>query len=219
MAYCDLGDYAAARDYHEQALAIRLTIGDRQGEANSLVNLGLIYHGLGDDQTARQQCERALAIQQEIGDRRGQGYSLTYLGHALAGLDELDAAAKAYENALHLRRELGQNALTVDDLAGLARVAMAQGQRGRALEFAKEIAAWLEANGSGGIDDPLLAHLTCYRVLRSTTDGDVSAMERALLTTAHADRVHDSALRRSFLEGVAANREILAEWEAQEIRS
>ena len=48
---------------------------------------------------------------------------------------------------------------------------------------------------------------------------------RAILSTAHADllaqadRVRDPALRRSFLEGVAANREILAEWEAQEIRS
>ncbi len=224
--YLVLGDYAAARDYHEQALAIRLTIGDRWGEANSLVNLGLIYHGLGEDGTARQHCERALAIQQEIGDRRGAGYSLTYLGHALAGLGDFDAAARTYDDALRLRRELGQNALAMDDLAGLARVALAQGQKGRALELAREIAAWLEANGSGGIDDPLLAYLTCYRVLHSTTDGDASALgrARALLSTAHADllaqaeRVRDLTLRRSFLEGVAANREILAEWEVQETR-
>ena len=227
VAYCDLGDYAEARDYHEQALAIRLTIGDRQGEANSLVNLGLVYHGLGDDRTARQHCARALAIQQEIGDRRGQGYGLTYLGHALAGLGEYQAATQAYDEALRLRRELGQHSLTMDDLAGLARVAMAQGQRGRALALIKEILSWVEANGSGGIEYPLQVYLTCYRVLLSTAEGDASAMERAraILSTARADlvaqadRVRDSALRRSFLEGVAANREIVAEWEAQEIRS
>ena len=143
------------------------------------------------------------------------------------GPGEHEAVVKAYDDALRLRRELGQNALVVDDLAGLARVAVAQGQRGRALELVNEIVTWLEANGSGGIDDPLQAYLTCYRILRSTADGDAPAMgrARAILSTAHADllkqadRVRDPALRRSFLEGVAANREILAEWEAQEIRS
>ncbi|MBF8284803.1 MAG: putative Adenylate/guanylate cyclase with TPR repeat, partial [Anaerolineales bacterium] len=84
------------------------------------------------------------------------------------------------------------------------------------------IMAWVEANGLGGIEYPLQVYLTCYRVLHSTTDGDASVMgrARAILSTAHADlleqadRVRDSALRRSFLEGVAANREILAEWES-----
>jgi hypothetical protein len=115
----------------------------------------------------------------------------------------------------------------MDDLAGLARVAMAQGQRDRALALIKDVLSWVEANGSGGIEYPLQVYLTCYRILLSTADGDASAMgrARAILSTAHADlleqadRVRDPALRRSFLEGVAANREILAEWEAQEIRS
>jgi hypothetical protein len=82
---------------------------------------------------------------------------------------------KAYDDALRLRRELGQHSLSMDDLAGLARVAVAQGQRGRALELVNEIVTWLEANGSGGIDDPLQAYLTCYRILRSTADGDAPA--------------------------------------------
>jgi predicted ATPase/class 3 adenylate cyclase len=223
VTYCDLGDYAAARDYHEQALALRLTIGDRWGQANSLVNLGLIYHGLGDNETARKNCERALAIQREIGDRRGEGYSLTYLGHALAGLGEYEAAAKAYAEALHLRRELGQHGLTMDDLAGLARVALAQGQLGRAQELVREILAWVDANGTGGIEYPLQVYLTCYQVLRASADGDLSAMDRAreILSTAHtllqeqAARVRDPGLRRSFLEGVPANRDILAAWQAQ----
>jgi len=52
----------------------------------------------------------------------------------------------------------------------------------------------------------------------------IARLEHAHILPAHADlleqadRVRDLALRRSFLEGVAANREILAEWEAQEIR-
>jgi tetratricopeptide (TPR) repeat protein len=221
VVYCDLGDYEAARDYHKQALDIRLAIGDRYGEAASLVNLGLVYHGLDDDGAARKQCQQALAIQREIGDRRGEGYSLTYLGHALAGLGELEAAAVAYSRAMHLRREIGQHGLAVDDLAGLAHVALAQGDSKRALGRVEEILAWIGDNGSQGIEYPLQVYLTCYRVLRSTAEGDPAAVKRAgsLLSTAHTDLleraagISDEALRHKFLANVKANREILAAWE------
>jgi class 3 adenylate cyclase/tetratricopeptide (TPR) repeat protein len=221
--YCDLGDYEAARDYHEQALDIRLAIGDRYGEAASLVNLGLVYHYLNDDEAARKHCERALIIQREIGDRRGQGYSLTYLGHALAGLGELQAAAQTYDEAMRLRRELGQHGLAIDDLAGLAGVALILGDAERALEQAAEILAWIEANGSAGIEYPLQVYLTCYRTLQVTAGGDPTVVARAhsLLADAHkllmerAADISDEALRRKFLANVKTNQEILSVWEAE----
>ncbi len=216
--YCDLGDYAAAREDHQQALAIHLTIGDRYGEAASLVNLSLVLYGVGDSEAAREHCQRALAIQREIGDRRGEGYSLTYLGHALVGLGEWQAAAAAYEEALRLRRELGQYGLLIDDWAGLAHVALAQGQAEQALGRMEDILAWIDANGLEGIEYPLQVYLTCYRILKGTADEDPVALERArvVLSTAHsalmerADGIRDEALRRKFLENVKSNREIIA---------
>jgi class 3 adenylate cyclase/tetratricopeptide (TPR) repeat protein len=224
VVYCDLGDYEAARDDHRQALDIRLTIGDRWGEAISLVNLGLVYHSLGDNETARKHCERALAIQREIGDRRGQGYSLTYLGHALTGLGELEAAAEAYDEAINIRRELGQYSLLIDDWAGLARVAEAQGNAKEALERVEDILSWIEVNGTEGIEYPFQVYLICYRILQATAGGDPSATERAhaVLSTVHAallERaagISDEALRVKFLENVKANQEIMAAWEARE---
>jgi class 3 adenylate cyclase/tetratricopeptide (TPR) repeat protein len=223
VVLCDLGDYQAAREYHQQALDLRIVIGDRWGEAVSLVNLGLVCHNLDDDQAARDNCQRSLAIQQEIGDRRGQGYSLTYLGHALMGLGKLEAAAEAYDEAMRLRRELGQDGLAIDDLAGLARVAMAQGDSVRALERVEEILAWIEANGSEGIEYPLQVYLTCYRITSAMAQ-DASAVERAriILSEAHitlqeqAANISDGELRHKFLEDVKANREIVAAWEEQE---
>jgi len=225
--YCDLGDYVAARDYHQQALNIRLTIGDRWGEANSLVNLGLVYHALGEDEAAKEYCERALAIQREIGDRRGEGYSLTYLGHTLEGRSELRAAAEAYDDAVRLRHELGQHSLAMDDLAGLARVALMQGDAKQARKQVEEVLAWIEANGTGGIEYPLQVYLTCYRILSATAGGDPSALERArsILSSAHAmlmeqaAGIRDQALRQKFLESVKANREIVAAWEARDSSS
>ena len=224
VVYCDLGDYEAARDDHQQALDLRVTIGDRWGEAVSLVNLGLVYHGLGENEAARKHCEQALTIQREIGDQRGQGYSLTYLGYALADLGELKVAAEVYGEAMRLRRELGQSSLAIDDLAGLARAAMAQGHSERALEQVEEILAWIEANGSEGIEYPLQVYLTCYRVLSATARGDTSAIERAqaILFRAHttlleqATSISDRALRRKFMENVKTNRDIVATWEARQ---
>jgi predicted ATPase/class 3 adenylate cyclase len=223
VVYCDLGDYEAARDDHQRALDLRLAIGDRWGEAVSLVNLGLVHHGLGQDEAARKHCEQALVIQREIGDQRGQGYSLTYLGHALADLGQLEAAAEAYGEAMDLRRELGQHSLAIDDLAGLAHVAMAHGDVERALGHVEEILAWIEANGPEGIEYPLQVYLTGYRVLSAAAREDTSAVERAhsILSKAHASllaqaaSIGDHALRRKFMENVRANREIVAAWEAQ----
>ena len=193
------------------------------GEAVSLVNLGLVHHRLRQNEAARTHCEQARTIQREIGDQRGQGYSLTYLGHALADLGELEAAAEAYAEAMGLRRELGQHSLAIDDLAGLTRVAMAQGDVERALEQVEEILAWIEANGPEGIEYPLQVYLTGFRVLSTSAGEDTSAIERAhsILSTAHkslleqAASISDRALRRKFMENVRANREIVAAWEAQ----
>jgi len=222
--YCDLGDYETARKYHQQALDIRVTIGDRWGEANSLVNLGLVHHGLGENEAAWECCQQALEIQREIGDRRGEGYSLTYRGFALEGLGELEAAGEAYGEAMCLRRELGQDCLAIDDLAGLARVALVQDDFERALRHVEEILAWIEANGSEGIEYPLQVCLTCYRVLSATAEGQPSAVARAntVLSRAHATlmqqaaSISDRELSCKFTENVKANREIVAAWEARQ---
>ena len=226
VIYCDLGDYETARDYHQSALEIRITIGDRLGEATSLVNLGLVYHCLDDNQVAREHCARALDLMQEIGSRRGEGYSLTYLGHVLEGLNKLDAAFLAYDRALRLRRKLGQHGLAIDDLAGLARIALAQGKYTQALAQVDEILDWIEANGTEGIEYPLQVYLACYRVLRATKE-DAGLEERAdsVLSRAHtmlleqASGINDETLRLTFLENVKTNREILAIWQAHKERT
>lgn len=42
LVYTNLGPYPKALAYHEQALAIRREIGDRQGEGVDLSNLGVL---------------------------------------------------------------------------------------------------------------------------------------------------------------------------------
>ena len=49
-----IGNYAQAQEYHEKALAIRLEIGDRKGEAADYGNLGTVFQSLGNYDKAQE---------------------------------------------------------------------------------------------------------------------------------------------------------------------
>jgi predicted ATPase len=207
-----LGNFAAARDDHEHALALFQALGDRRGQSLAANNLGLAFHDLGDYEKARHYCEQALATRQSIGDRRGEGYSLTYLGLALEGLGALAEAHTAYEKAMHLRRDIGQAAAAIDDLAGLARIALKQNQPARAETYAEEARQWIREHGIQGIVHPLRVYLTCADVAAA-----MGKTEQAteFWHTAHnllleqAARISDQATRQVFLESVPIHNEVL----------
>jgi hypothetical protein len=130
------------------------------------------------------------------------------------GLDRLAEAADAYRQAMILRREFGQSHMAMEPLAGLARVSLAQNDLAQAQTHVEEILGFLEDNTLDGTEEPFRVYLTCYRVLHANQD----ARAQVLLTSAHsllqeqAAKIEDEALRRSFLENVAAHREIVREF-------
>jgi tetratricopeptide (TPR) repeat protein len=213
-----LGDYAGARTYLERSLAIRREIGERRGEGDFLAELTLIFHHLGNDREAQEYGQQALHIAQELGDRHIEGRALTLLGHLSLQQKRLPEAAGAYDQALALRQEIGQPHLAMESLAGLIRVSLARGDLTQAQDQAEEILAYLEANTLDGTDEPFRIYLTCYRALRANQD----RRARDILTTAHsllqdqAAKIGDEALQRSFLENVAAHRELVAAYRASQ---
>jgi tetratricopeptide (TPR) repeat protein len=177
-----------------------------------LSSLGLLSHRRGDDQAAYEYDQQALHIAQELGERRLMGYVLCRLGYALMGLGRLAEAADAYWQALTLRREMGQPNLAMEPLAGLARVALAQGDLPQARRHVAEILDYLETGSLGGTDEPFQVYLACYRVLCAARE---DSLAQAILNKTYqllqewATRISDEGLRRSFLENVAAHREIV----------
>lgn len=208
-----LGDYPLARETLGQAVTIFQHINQRRGQGFGLVDLGLVYHLLGDDGVARDYCEQGRDILHTIGDRWGEAASLRYLGLALEGLGDLDAAAEAHNLALVIYREIAQQAFAMEALAGLAQVALAQGKVAEALKHIEEILAWVVKEGVAGIEFPFRVYLTAYRVLAASGDaeraGEVLATAHTLLME-RAGRLEDEATCQSFLENVAAHREIVA---------
>lgn len=215
-----LGDCMLARKTLEQAANISSHVGNLRGEGYALSDLGLVYHSLGDDEMALAHCKQGRDRLCVVGDRWGEGGSWNYIGQALEGLGDLDAASEAYGQALTIKREIGQNAWAVEDLTGLARVALAQGRMAEALKQVDEALAWIAQHGITGLELSLLVYLTAYQVLDAA-----GYVERAgaVLTEAHdllmerAAKIRDEKLRRSFLENVAAHREILAAYRESQI--
>jgi len=198
-------NYGSALDGHHE-------INARQNEISPRFNLGLVHHYQGRQDIARTYLDQALQIAQQIGDRRAQAFAYLGIGNVLKEMGSLDQARAAYQKAMTLRRDLGQAHLVPEPLAGLARVCLAQADLGRARAHVEEILDHLESGGTlGGAISPFAVYLTCYRVLEASED------DRAprILEMAHnllqerAAKIADETMRCSFLENVAAHRQLV----------
>ena len=153
------GDYAAAAQAQEQALAIYRDIGDRLGQANALNYLGNVRLHTGDYAGAAQAEEQALGIYRDLGDQRGQATALNDLGNVRRATGDYPGAAQALEHALGIYRDFGDRRLqayALNSKATLHRVsgdlARAQECHQQALELARAIASrWDEAHALAGL--------------------------------------------------------------------
>jgi predicted ATPase/Tfp pilus assembly protein PilF/transcriptional regulator with XRE-family HTH domain len=132
------GEYGRAVALHEEALAIRRTLGDTHGIAASLNNLGNVAHVQGEYGRAAALHEESLALKRELGDTRGISASLNNLGNVAHQQGDYGRAAALYEESLALDRSLGDQRGIADSLNNLGGVAYAQGEHGRAVALYEE---------------------------------------------------------------------------------
>ena len=108
LAYYSQGDYDRAIDFQQQALEIAREIGDRNGIAHSLSDLGSAYPFAGRLSTkAIDFHQQSLEIQREIGDRKGIAKLLGNLGNAYASQGDYTKAIDFQQQALEIAREIG----------------------------------------------------------------------------------------------------------------
>jgi tetratricopeptide (TPR) repeat protein len=211
----EVGDNQRARNYFEQALAIQLQTGSRSFVVvYTYLNLGLARLPT-DPPAAHTAYQNALALARELSNRGAEAFALSYLGGFAEHQRDWEAARQDYEASLAIRNELKATAPAIEDIAGLARVALAQGRLGEARTHAETCITHLREKGVAGIEFPLVVYLTCYDVLRAT---GADSEARAVLADAHtlllkrADAISDAKLRASMVQNVAANRRVMAEW-------
>jgi len=218
FTYHSLGQVEKALGYWEKALVIAQGIGNLSLEGLSLGNLGLGYVTLERLEKALDYYKQALAIHQEINDQRSEGYLLDLLGNVYTDLEHWSAAQDAFQKTLTLRSELGQTHLTMESRAGLARLALAQGELENTKKQTNLILTYLDAGNSlDGTEYPFRIYLTLYKGLRASEDprADEILKNAYSILQDRANHITDEHLRNSFIENIPWRREIMALWQQQ----
>jgi tetratricopeptide (TPR) repeat protein len=80
--YRAVGRPQEALRLYEQALSLKLEVGDRAGEAATLNNMAATYQDIGQLQEALRLYQQALPLMREVGDRAGEATILNNLAAA-----------------------------------------------------------------------------------------------------------------------------------------
>lgn len=213
-----LGDFARAGENHREALTIRRDVADQYGMAVNLDTLGLVAQFQGSQAGARALYDEALTFQRALEDTRGAAFTLTHLGLLAEETGDVAVAVEAHRAALGLRtRGKRMPGAAVDNLAALARLALATGDLTEARRWAEQADALLTEEGIASVEFVALVYLTIYQVLHAAGRSDAGAARRAAqalsegqaLLRRQADAIADAALRQSFLVSGPYNRRLL----------
>ncbi|MBN2148871.1 MAG: tetratricopeptide repeat protein [Anaerolineales bacterium] len=206
-----LADFSAALGYNQKALEVWQMMGDRSREASSLYNRSIILSDYGDYQAARDMLERVCEVSNITGDKTVEGYGYVYLGLVLEHLGQYQDAWQAYSTGLALRREVGLYAMELDPLAGLARLASAQGDHDTAVTYADQVLTRLDTDGIAGVGDPLLAYLGAYRAMLAAgqTERGLEGLKRAYtILMEFAASISDAERRRAYIHDISPGKHI-----------
>jgi tetratricopeptide (TPR) repeat protein len=212
----DQGDFTESHRLLDKALEQSRKFGESFAECLALLNLVLRALYLGNLDEAQDFCEEAIEVIQknELADFKGSAY--VYMGSVLEERNRLEEAADHYQQALKIAKDLGKEYLAVYPLAGLASVKLTQQDIEQALPYVEEIMAFLDKHTLHA-DKDIHTYLICYRVLNSANDpkGDEFLRTAYRLLQERAQKIDDEGLRRSFLEKIPHNRNVVSAYEEQ----
>ena len=146
-----LGEYDKATEYNEKALAIKIEIGDRAGEASCYRNLAAVNKALREYEKAKEHLMRALAICFESADRATEATCYANLGTVFHSLGEYDKAKEYLERALAIKIEIDDRERGGSCYANLGDVFRALGEYDKAKEYyEKALAIKIEIGDRAG---------------------------------------------------------------------
>ena len=160
------GEHGRAAALFEETLLLRHELGDRQGIAGSLSNLGMAAYWQADYKRAAALYEDALAMYRELENWWGVANNLLNLGAVAYWQAEYVQATALYDEALALKRKLGDARGTALTLNNLARMLYWQGDHIRAEALHVEGLALMRKLGDrrGTADSVLnLSQLACQQ--------------------------------------------------------
>jgi CHAT domain-containing protein len=151
--------------YHE-ALELYRRATDRNGEANTLSNIGVVYWSLGEMQKALEKFNEALPVSRAIGDRRVEADILSNIGVVYRSLGDMQKALEKFNEVLLVDREVGDRAREAATLNSIGQVNWSLGQMQKALEKYNEALSLRRAVGDRNGEAVTLSNIgVVYRAL------------------------------------------------------
>ena len=133
-----VGDLARADALYSEVLALAREVGDTEGEARALSDLGTVAAVAGDLPSARRLLEESVERYRELGVPRGLAIALSNLGDAAGQEGRFEEAIAVTTEALAIQRELGDRGRSAISLNNLGSFSLQAGDVERSRE-------WLEA--------------------------------------------------------------------------
>lgn len=133
------GDFDAAFKYLSYALTVSREIGYKQGEAQHLRNIGILYRHKGESDIdldmALEYFQNALSIDTETGNKSGEAQDLDHLGKMYLDRGDLDLSQTYFTDALNAYRESGNRRGEARTLGNLGLVHQVKGDLDSALRY------------------------------------------------------------------------------------
>jgi len=221
-----LGDHGGALASLNEARAIYADVGDQQGVARVLNNLGILQRHQSNLVEAQKTLEQALEIFRRIGNKGGMVLAYNNLGNALWDQGDMARTLVAHQQSLALSREVGDKkseATSLNNLGGLltldGKLAEARQRYDESLHLAYEVGDQEGAGIALGNIADLLTRQGDLAVAKKTADealavhkkvGDKTYEAYALqqLGTVLASQGDLNAARTRYQEAIAVRHEL-----------
>jgi predicted ATPase/class 3 adenylate cyclase len=216
-AQADAGRYASALQHFQACLALATEVHWVISIVSSHYNIARCYREMGEPGQARQSAHTALDLARKTAQREIAGRSDLLLAHLDADAHHFESAQAHYAASAEAFEASQLPHFASQAYAGLAALALTQGQLDRAQEWAERVQAVLCTELSLLIiDDPVWPPLVCYRVWSRCGDARAaSALARAWrdLQTL-AERADDEQYSHDLRHRVRLHRDVQAAWAA-----
>jgi CHAT domain-containing protein/tetratricopeptide (TPR) repeat protein len=164
-----LEDKRKSVEKYYEALGLYRKASDREGEADTLNDIGLVYQSLGEPQKALEKFNEALQIYRAAGDRGGEAGALNNIGVAYRSMGETRKALEKFNEALQLRRAVGARGAEAITLNDIGVVYHSLGETQKALEKYNEALSLWGAAGSREGEAAVLNNIgMVYRTIGET---------------------------------------------------
>jgi tetratricopeptide (TPR) repeat protein len=134
----DSSEFYKALESWKQSLNLYREIGDSQGEAVSMGNIGRVHHEFGDYRTAIDYHQKSLNITTKIRDRKGEAASLNNIGSTYASLGDYNQAISYYTKSLAISQKIKDSEGEVISLGNLGSIYASLGDYNQAISYQKK---------------------------------------------------------------------------------